>query len=203
MLVQRSRNSSRDVRQRTSFPGMPVQVADAARSRGRKHANAVRVALERSRRNAMNELLLLPPTCRPAYASFRDEAVSRGARHLRSRELRQRRLNMLAAALLLVGASLCGVMLTSPGRSQAFIGSQASAACLKAKQSLEPWFRAELNRRQWAVTLPKDDFTLLLTGLRNAERQCGAGLSDQALGNFAALSARIATLEERRHASAE
>src|SRR5215207_4618634 len=55
---------------------------------GRKHANAVRVALERSRRNAMNELLLLPPTCRSAYASFRDEAVSRGARHLRSRELR-------------------------------------------------------------------------------------------------------------------
>ena len=138
----------------------------------------------------MNELLLLPPTCRPAYASFRDEAVSRGARHLRSRELRQRRFNVLAAALLLVGASLCGVMLTSPGRSQAFIGSQASAACLKARQSLEPWFRAEMNRRQWAVTSPTDDFTLLLTGFRSAERQCAAGLSDQALGNFAGNSGK-------------
>ena len=88
-------------------------------------------------------------------------------------------------------------MLTNPPTSQASLSSQ-NASCIKAGQSLEPWFRAELDRRAWAAVPRQDDFNLMLAWFKDAQGQCAAGLTQAASQNLQAIVDRISAREELR-----
>jgi hypothetical protein len=105
---------------------------------------------------------------------------------------------MLAAALILASMTFGVTMLITPRTSQASLSGLQSAACLKAEQTLAPWFAVELNHQGWTGTPRQGDFNLMLAWFRTAQGQCASGLTDQALGNFEALASRIAQAEERR-----
>ena len=146
----------------------------------------------------MNELSVAL-SHRSTYAGFRDAAARELAHRYRRRDLQRRRLNMLAAALILASGVFGATMLIAPPTSQAKLGAAQSAACLKAERTLAPWFASEFNRRGLTGTPRQDDFNLMLAGFKDAQGQCASGLTDQALGNFEALAIRIAQAEERQH----
>ena len=146
----------------------------------------------------MNELSVAL-SHRSTYAGFHDAAARELAHRYRRRDLQRRRLNMLAAALILASGVFGATMLIAPPTSQAKLGAAQSAACLKAERTLAPWFASEFNRRGLTGTPRQDDFNLMLVGFKDAQGQCASGLTDQALGNFEALAIRIAQAEERRH----
>ena len=146
----------------------------------------------------MNELSLgLTP--KTGYGTFRDEAARKQAQRYGRRERRRRKINMLAAAFLLASAGFGATMLTNPPTSQASLSSQ-NASCIKAGQSLEPWFRAELDRRAWAAVARQDDFTLMLAWFREAQHQCATGLTQAASRNLQAVAERILAREQRQRA---
>jgi len=144
----------------------------------------------------MNELSLgLTP--KTAYGTFRDEAARKQAQRYGRRERRKRKFNMLAAAFLLVSAGFGATMLTNPPTSQASL-APLNASCIKAGQGLEPWFRAELDRRAWAAVPRQDDFNLMLAWFKDAQGQCAAGLTQAASQNLQAIVDRISAREELR-----
>jgi len=146
---------------------------------------------------SMNELVL-GLTHETGYGNFRDDAARKlGQRHGR-RELRKRKLNMLAAALLLALAGFGATMLTMPPTSQASLMTAHDSSCVKAGQSLEPWFKTELTRRGLTGTAQRDDFNLMLVWFRNAKAQCATGLTQAASENLQVLADRIVTREELR-----
>ena len=124
--------------------------------------------------------------------------MHRLARRSRRCEQRRRTLNMLAAALLLASAGFGATMLMVPPTSQASLVSSENARCIKAGQSLEPWFRAELHRRASTGVPRQDDFNLLLTWFRDAQGQCAAGLTRAGSENLKALADRISAREQLR-----
>jgi hypothetical protein len=145
----------------------------------------------------MNQLMLGLPRAAD-YGHFRDSRACRLAQRNRRREQRRRKLNMLAAALLLASAGFAATMLTVPPTSHASLVSSENARCIKAGQSLEPWFRAELHRRASTGVPRQDDFNLLLTWFRDAQGQCAAGLTRAGSENLKALADRIAAREQLR-----
>jgi hypothetical protein len=147
----------------------------------------------------MNELVIGLPRAAD-YGHFRDGATNRLAQRYRRREQRRRKLNMLAAALLLASAGFGATMLMVmvPPTSHASLVSSENARCIKAGQSLEPWFRAELHRRASTGVPRQDDFNLLLTWFRDAQGQCAAGLTRAGSENLKALADRIAAREQLR-----
>jgi hypothetical protein len=157
-------------------------------------------ALHTNQDLGMNELMLGLPRA-AEYGLFRDGAANRLAQRYRRREQRRRKLNMLVAALLLASAGFGATMLMVPPTSQASLVSLENARCIRAGQSLEPWFRAELHRRASTGVPRQDDFNLLLTWFRDAQSQCATGLTQAASENLQALADRIAAKEQlREHA---
>jgi hypothetical protein len=146
---------------------------------------------------SMNELVIGLPRAAD-YGHFRDGATNRLAQRYRRREQRRRKLNMLAAALLLASAGFGATMLTMPPTSHASLVSSENARCIKAGQSLEPWFKAELHRRASTGVPRQDDFNLMLAWFRDAQGQCAAGLTQAASENLQALADRIAAREQLR-----
>jgi hypothetical protein len=147
----------------------------------------------------MNELVIGLPRAAD-YGHFRDGATNRLAQRYRRREQRRRKLNMLAAALLLASAGFGATMLMVMVQptSHASLVSSEDARCIRAGQTLEPWFRTELTRRGLTGTARQDDFNLLLTWFRDAQGQCAAGLTQAASENLQALADRIAAREQLR-----
>jgi len=138
-----------------------------------------------------------------SYRSFRNDAGRALAeRHVR-REQRKRRINMLAAALLLASAGFWATMLTTPPTSQATLTSPQAATCLGTGESLEPWFKAELHRRASAAVARRDDFDVMLAWFQDARRKCAAGLTEPALKDFQAIADRIYANDRRRQSAGD
>ena len=135
---------------------------------------------------------------RTSYGQFRDDAARKLVQGHRRREQRRRRLNMLGAACLLASAGFGATMLAMPSTSQASLMTRQNASCVKAGESLDPWFKAELTRRGLTAMARQDDFKLLLAWFRDAQNQCATGSIQAASENLQALAARIAAREELR-----
>ena len=104
-----------------------------------------------------------------------------------------RKLNAVVAAFVLATALVWATMLTTAPTTQAALSDDPSrTACLKAGQSLAPWFTAEFNRRAYGGVSGRDDFNLMLAWFRAAQSQCASGLTDRSLANLKALELKLA-----------
>ncbi len=109
-----------------------------------------------------------------------------------------RKLNAFVAAFVLATALFGATMLTTPTTTQAALSDDPSRTpCLKAGQSLTPWFTAEFNRRAYGGVSGRDDFNLLLTWFRAAQSQCASGLTDRSLANLKAIELKLAGSMDR------
>jgi len=106
---------------------------------------------------------------------------------------------MSAIACALATAAFWATMLMAPPTSEASLfGFPDDAGCVKAGQSLAPWFEGEVHRAARIGVHRYDSFDVMLTSFQDAQGQCTSGHTDAAIADFQALANRIAKLEEHR-----
>jgi hypothetical protein len=133
------------------------------------------------------------------YASFRDEAARQRAERFARSGSRKRAIGMSAAAFALATAAFWATMLMAPPTSEASLFDfPEDAGCVKAGQSLAPWFEGEQRRAARRGAHRYDNFDEMLTSFQGAQSQCASGETDEAIADFQALANQIAQAEERR-----
>jgi hypothetical protein len=146
------------------------------------------------------DIPLADSSSRPAaYGSFRSEATRERAERLGRRASRKRAIGVSTGALALAAAAFWATMLTLPPTTEAALFSfPEHASCIKAGQSLAPWFEGELHRMKQVGAAHHSDFDLTLTSFREAQSRCASGQMDEALTDLQTLANQIAKLEEHR-----
>jgi len=134
-----------------------------------------------------------------AYKSFREVAVREQTNRLRRRTIVQRAIGMSAAAFAAATFTFWATMLMAPPTSEASLfGFPEDASCVKAGQSLAPWFEGESHRAARRGVHRHGNFDEMLTSFQEAQSQCASGQTDDAIADFEALANQIAKLEEGR-----
>ncbi len=115
-----------------------------------------------------------------------------------------RKIHLFGAAFVLATALFWGTMLTSPPTTEAALSSPTSGpSCVEAGRGVGVWVEGEAYRRSSVQAKRYDNFNLLLSWVREAQRQCASGANEQAVENFRAVEGMIAVLEERRRPADE
>ena len=113
-------------------------------------------------------------------------------------------IGVSTGALALAAAAFWATMLTLPPATEAALfGFPDHTSCIKAGQSLAPWFEGELHRAEQAGAARHSDFDLTLTSFREAQSRCASGQTDEALADLQTLANQIAKLEEQRPSRAD
>ena len=106
---------------------------------------------------------------------------------------------VFGAAFALATALFWGTMLTSPPTSEAALSSLGpEPSCIEAGRGVRLWVDTETYRRSRVRAEGADNFNLLLSWAREAQRQCASGSNERAVENFRAIEGMIATIEEHR-----
>ncbi len=110
-----------------------------------------------------------------------------------------RKIYVFGAAFALATTLFWGTMLTSPPTSEAALSSPVpDPSCVEAGRDVGVWVESEAYRRSWVRAEGYDNFNLLLSWAREAQRQCASGSNERAVENFRAIESMIAALEEGR-----
>ena len=109
------------------------------------------------------------------------------------------KIYVFGAAFALATALFWGTMLTSPPTTEAALSSPTSGlSCVEAGRGVGVWVEGEAYRRSSVQAKGYDNFNLLLSWVREAQRQCASGSNERALENFRAIEGLIATIEDHR-----
>lgn len=138
-----------------------------------------------------------------AYKSFRDVAVFERTERLRRRTAVRGAIGMSTVFAAAIVTFWTALVMTSPPLEASLFGFPEDAGCVKAGQSLAPWFEGEARYMMRAGASRHEGFDPILGSFQNAQSLCAVGRADEAIAGLQSLANQIAKLEEHRPSAAD
>ena len=137
-----------------------------------------------------------------AYRWFRDVAVLERTERLRRHTAVQDAISMSAVCAAAIATFWAAMVMASPPSEASLFEFPEDAGCIKAGQSLAPWFEGEARRVMRVGAHRHEGFDVMLTSFQNAQSLCATGRPDEAIAGLQSLANQIVKLEEHHPSTA-